>query len=113
MLSAIVLFMPVCCVLLYHISIMVPRLLFVCVFLLSITVPCRSETRYCELTAPELKLYSTSNELQQIPLGNYIRGYNLYFESSNSSIIDVFEPYTVAEETSNPLPEQYQIINVD
>lgn len=58
---------------------MANKLWLIALAILALIASTHSEMRYCELETSELKLFSTANELQQVPLADYVRGYNLHF----------------------------------
>lgn len=58
-------------------------------------------------------MFTTQKEIQQIPLSKHIRGYDLDFSSSDEKVIQVFEPYHVADQADVTIKAGYSMINVD
>ena len=72
-----------------------------------------SSVRFCEVSDPEVTLYTTLNEVQQVQLNKHFRGYDLSYESSNPEIVAVYEPYHIAEEAELGLQAGYRPLNLD
>lgn len=68
---------------------------------------------FCEVEAPHVQVFTTTNEIQQIALDKHIRGYDLDFTSSNDSVISVFEPYHIADKADVTIKAGFAIVNVD
>ena len=69
--------------------------------------------KYCEVEDSNVNLFATSQEVQQILLSKHFRGYDLDYQSSNPSIMDVYEPYHVTQELPLSLQAGYLPINID
>ena len=72
-----------------------------------------SATRYCEVEDSSVNIFVPNFDVQQIQLSKHFKGYNLDYESSNPEIVQVYEPYHVAEETPIDLKEGFMPLNVD
>ena len=57
-----------------------------------------SATRYCEVQDPNVNIFVPNDNIHQIQLSKHFKGYNLDYDTSNPEIVQVYEPYHVAEE---------------
>lgn len=68
---------------------------------------------FCEVESAELKVYTTHQQIQKIPLDKHIRGFNLDFTSSDQTIVSIFEPYHIADKGEVSIRAGYTVVNVD